>query len=210
MNFSDETLDQFTKALLSDRPVPGGGGAAALCGAIAVSLSGMVGSLTVGKKKYADVSQEVSALIAEAEALRCDFLRLIDEDARAFLPLSEAYRLPADTEAAKREKASVMEHALHGAAMTPLAIMEKCCAALDLTVAVAQKGARIALSDAGCAAALCRAALSCAALNVLVNTAAMSDRTATEAIDIRANDMLARYSRQADSVYEDVRAQLLG
>ena len=118
--------------LASKEPVPGGGGAAALVGAVGVALGHMVGALTVGKKKYADVQEDILALNARAEALRARLVELVEEDARAFEPLSRAYGLPASTEEEKARKAAVMAQALDTACAAPLALMEALCQAIDL------------------------------------------------------------------------------
>ena len=96
MKMIDKTVTVFTEELASPAPVPGGGGASALVGAIGVALGDMVGELTVGKKKYADVEEDVKALMVNAQELRRRFLELIDGDAEAFAPLAKAYGIPKD------------------------------------------------------------------------------------------------------------------
>ena len=146
----EKNVDKFLAELASSAPTPGGGGAAALCGALGIALGNMVGSLTLGKKKYADVQEDIAALNSRAEALRADFVALIDADAEAFAPLSKAYGIPKDDPA----RAEIMEAALKRAAEPPLEIMRRCAAALDVIADYAAKGSALAISDAGCAAAL--------------------------------------------------------
>ena len=105
MELTKQSCEDFLDVLASKEPVPGGGGAAALVGAVGVALGHMVGALTVGKKKYADVQEDILALNARAEALRARLVELVEEDARAFEPLSRAYGLPASTEEEKARKA---------------------------------------------------------------------------------------------------------
>lgn len=107
----------------------GGGGASALVGAIGTALGNMVGSLTLGKKKYADVQDDIIALKAKADALQAELLGLVQKDAEMFEPLSKAYGLPKETEEEKAEKARVMEAALKDACSVPVEIMEKICEA---------------------------------------------------------------------------------
>ena len=97
MDMLNNSLEQFSAKLASAAPTPGGGGAAALAGALAVALGNMVGSLTVGKKKYADVEDRIKELNAASEELRGKLLAQMDEDAKAFEPLSKAYGLPTAT-----------------------------------------------------------------------------------------------------------------
>ena len=105
MGFSTSTCTEFVEVLSSKAPVPGGGGASALVGAVGTALGNMVGSLTVGKKKYADVEDEMWELKKKCDQLQKDFLHLIERDAEVFEPLSKAYGMPRETEEEKAEKA---------------------------------------------------------------------------------------------------------
>ena len=200
----ERDVRDFLSALASKAPAPGGGGAAALCGALGAALGNMVGNLTVGKKKYAGVEEEIKALNERAEALRGDFLALIDADAEAFEPLSRAYGIPKDDPG----RAEVMEAALMKAAQPPLKIMRRCADALELIAEYAAKGSALAVSDAGCAAALSRAALEAAALNVFVNTRLMKNRAAAEALNEEAGGLLAQYVPRAQTTYEEIKRRL--
>ena len=159
MGFSTVPCNEFVEVLASKAPVPGGGGASALVGAIGTALGNMVGSLTVGKKKYAEVEEEMYALKAKSDQLQKDLLTLIERDAEVFEPLSKAYGMPRETDEEKAEKASVMEIVLKDACSVPMEIMEKCCEAIDVIVEFAAKGSTLAISDAGVGAAFCKAAL---------------------------------------------------
>ena len=200
----EKNVDRFLETLASSAPTPGGGGAAALCGALGIALGNMVGSLTLGKKKYADVQEDITALNSRAEALRADFVTLIDADAEAFAPLSRAYSIPKD--APGRDE--IMESALLRAAEPPLEIMRKCAEALDVIADYAAKGSALAVSDAGCAAALCGAALQAAALNVRINTKSMKNRAAAEEIDAETDELLQKYSTIAQEIYKRVYRRL--
>ena len=109
MGFSTVPCNEFVEVLGSKAPVPGGGGASALVGAVGTALGNMVGALTVGKKKYADVEEEMKELMAKATTLQDELLHLIERDAEVFEPLSKAYGMPRETEEEKAEKARVME-----------------------------------------------------------------------------------------------------
>lgn len=207
MSFSNKSCSEFIEALASKAPVPGGGGASALVGAIGLALGNMVGSLTLGKKKYADVQGDIIQLKARADALQNQFLDLMEQDAAVFEPLSRAYGLPKETEEQRVHKAEVMEAALKEACSVPLSIMERCCEAILIMQEFAAKGTMIAISDAGCGAACCRAALKSASLNVYINTKSMTDRTYAEDVNNKADAMLARYIPMCDSIVETVVAQ---
>ena len=96
-NFKSQTCEDFIEVLASKAAVPGGGGASALAGAIGIALGNMVGSLTVGKKTYADVEEEIIECKKQADEIAKEFLELMDKDAEAFEPLSKAYGLPKST-----------------------------------------------------------------------------------------------------------------
>lgn len=206
MSFTEKTLTVFTEELASKAPVPGGGGAAALTAAVGVSLADMVGELTVGKKTYADVEEEMRSCMEQAQELRRALLRQIDGDAEAFAPLAKAYGIPKEDP----ERDAVMEEALKTACAVPMDIMRKCCEAIDLTETFAAKGSKLAVSDAGCAAVSLKASLQAASLNVFINTKAMKDRAYAEELEAEAERMLAGYEEKADAVYRTVTERIRG
>ena len=208
MGFSTVQCNEFVEVLASKAPVPGGGGASALVGAVGTALGNMVVSLTVGKKKYADVEEEMWELKGKADVLQKELLTLIERDAEVFEPLSKAYGMPRATEEEKAEKARVMEIVLKDACSVPMEIMEKCCEALDLIVEFAAKGSALAISDAGVGAAFCKAALQGASLNVYINTKSMANREYAEELNQKADAMLAKYTKLADEVFESVLGRL--
>lgn len=208
MGFSTVPCNEFVEVLASKAPVPGGGGASALVGAIGTALGNMVGSLTVGKKKYADVEAEMYELKAKADALQKDLLHLIERDAEVFEPLSKAYGMPRATEEEKAEKARVMEIVLKDACSVPMEIMEKCCEAIDLIEVFAAKGSTLAISDAGVGAAFCKAALEGASLNVFINTKSMQNREYADELNRKADEMLSVYTKKADEIYQSVFGRL--
>ncbi len=207
VDFTKKSCTEFVEVLASKEPVPGGGGASALVGAIGMALGNMVGSLTLGKKKYADVQDDIIALKAKADALQNDLLALVAKDAEVFEPLSRAYGMPKETPEQQAEKDTVMEKALRECCDVPLKIMEKCCDAIDLHQEFAAKGTAIAISDVGCGVVCCKAALQAASLNVFINTKAMKDRAFAEATNEKANGLLAKYTKLADAIFADVAAR---
>lgn len=204
MSYIEKSCGEFTEILASKAPVPGGGGAAALAGAVGTALGNMVGSLTVGKKKYAEVEAHMHTLMEKAAGLRIELLELVDKDAEVFAPLAKAYGMPAETQEQKEEKQRVMEDCLKLACGVPLEIMEKCCEAIELHREFAAKGSRLAVSDAGVGAAICKAALMGASLNVYINTGLMKDRALAKELDERADMMTEKYSAAADEIFEGV------
>ena len=202
MDMTMESCRVFVKVLASDAPAPGGGGAAALVGAIGTALGNMVGSLTVGKKKYADVQDEIIALKAKCDALQTELLNQVEADEINFLPLAKAYGIPKDDP----NRAAVMEEATVIACSTPMKIMELCCEAIEAIDVFAAKGSRLAVSDAGCGAVCCKAALQAASLNVFINTKSLKNREVAAELNAKANAMLDKYCAMADEIFESVRA----
>ena len=202
MDMTMETCREFVKVLSSDAPAPGGGGAAALVGAIGTALGNMVGSLTVGKKKYADVQDEILALKARCDELQKKLLDQVEADEVNFLPLAKAYGIPKDDP--NRDK--VLEEATIIACSTPMRIMELCCEAIEAVSVFAAKGSRLAVSDAGCGAVCCKAALQAASLNVFINTKSLKNREVAEEMNAKANGMLDKYCAMADEIFASVRA----
>lgn len=160
-----------------------------------------MGHLTVGKKKYAEVEEDIKALMAEGDKLQQELLALIDRDAEVFEPLAKAYGMPMETEEEKAEKDKVMAEVLKDASEVPLEIMRKCCRAIDLAGEFAEKGSRLAVSDAGCSAILCKSALQASSLNVFINTGSMKDRELAEKLEEEADRLLLEYTVKADEVY---------
>ena len=202
MDMTNESCRNFVEVLASSAPTPGGGGAAALVGAVGTALGNMVGSLTVGKKKYADVEGEILELKAKCDRLQTELLDLVKKDAEGFEPLAKAYGIPKDDP----NRAEILEKATVEACKVPMEIMEKCCEALDYIKIFAEKGSRLAVSDAGCGAVCCKAALQAASLNVFINTKGLKDRSVAEELNRQANVMLNKYCALAEEIFADVRA----
>ena len=205
---ADLSIGEFMDVLSSKAPVPGGGGASAVAAAVGCSLGRMVASLTLGKKRYAEVEPRVREIAERLDALRNDLLALADDDATAFEPLSCAYGLPKDTDEERAHKAEVMEAALKAACEPPLAIMEKICEATGLLAELARVGSRIAVSDAGAGAILLSAAVRAASLNVYINARSMEDRGCAAALTARADELVSGACRVADATFEQVEGGL--
>ena len=202
MDMTLESCRKFVEVLASNAPAPGGGGAAALVGAIGTALGNMVGSLTVGKKKYAEVEEEIIALKAKCDALQTELLDQVLADDEGFVPLAKAYGIPKEDP----NRDAILEEATITACAVPMHIMELCCEALDYIKVFAEKGSRLAVSDAGCGAVCCKAALQAASLNVFINTKSLKNREVAEEMNAKANGMLTTYCALADEIFATVRA----
>ena len=204
-----KVIGAWTEDLASKAPVPGGGGASALGGAMGAALGQMVANLTIGKKRYKDVEEEIQLRLSGLEKLQKEFLVLADKDAEVFAPLSKAYGLPADTREQKEEKERIMEERLLAASLVPLEVMEKAVEVLDILEYLAEKGSRMAISDVGVGVQFARAALTGAVMNVYINTKSMKNRERAEELNAKANGLIEAGTRQADEIYEKVQRGLV-
>lgn len=198
-------LEQWINALGSREPTPGGGGASAALGAVAAALCEMVGNLTSGKARYREVQPDMDRIVPQAKALEQSFLSRAEADAEAFLPLSRLYALPKDAEG-REEK---LETALKNAALVPLRILEECEKVAGLCAELAEKGSRLAVSDAGVAAAACEAAAMGAALNVYVNTRLMKNKETAESLNAKAGEWEKTVAASCRETYRKVRNGLV-
>lgn len=204
----DLTVSAFLEELSSKKPTPGGGGAAALGGAQGVALGEMVINLTLGKKKYANVEEEMQRLLIKLEEIKKEFLRLADEDARVFAPLAAAYGLPSTTEEEKKHKEEVLETHLLAASLVPKAVMEQALEAIAVMDILAHKGSRLAVSDVGVGVSFLKSALLGAKMNVSINTKFMKQRETARQLDQEAKALAETGIRLSDEIYADVEAAL--
>jgi formiminotetrahydrofolate cyclodeaminase len=175
---------------------------------MAAGLVAMVGRLTIGKKKYAEVEAEMHALVAAAEKLRAALTAAVADDIAAFDRVMAAFKLPKDSAAEQAARAEAVERATHGAAAAPLRVARDAAGVLGLAALAAEKGNLNAISDAGSAAHLALASLRAAAMNVRVNAAAVKDRDAAKAW-VAEIDSLEQHAQQRwKEVDKGIRARL--
>ncbi|MBR0308137.1 MAG: cyclodeaminase/cyclohydrolase family protein [Mogibacterium sp.] len=198
MDMLEMKISEFLDKLKSKDAVPGGGGASALAAAIGSSLGTMVGSLTVGKKKYADVEEDIKALMAEMSELSDKLAACVNKDAELFEPLSKAYGIPKEDP----DRDTILEKCLKDAASAPFEIIELSCRAIELLEEFYAKGSSLMISDAVTGAVLVKGAMLGAAVNVRVNTRLMKDRAYAEELDRKVEAMIGEYSARADRVFE--------
>nr|WP_315104182.1 cyclodeaminase/cyclohydrolase family protein [uncultured Catonella sp.] len=196
----DLSLNEFSEKLFSKEAVPGGGGASALVGALAISLGAMAANLTLGKKKYEEYSSDLERIIKKADKLRIHLLKLIEEDGEAYNEVSKAYKIkPRDKE--------VLEKALVIAATPPLNMMKAIKEVIELLDELSDKTSVLVVSDVGTGAKLAGAALGSAYLNVVVNTGLMKDTVQAKELDGRALN-LSYYQKKSEEIYKKVLEKL--
>ena len=202
----DRTVDVFLTELASGAPTPGGGGASAVCGAIAAALGSMVGNLTSGKKKYAEYQEEIEVAIAKCGSLVKEFEALGKKDEEVFEPLAKAYSIPKDQEG----RDEILEGVLRDASTAPYEIVVKANETAKILERLAVIGSRLAISDVGVAAAACSTAARGAAMNVYINTKSMKDRAYAEDLNKKTDDLVAQTTEICDKVYSQVKTILIG
>ncbi len=189
------TVQEFLDALAAEQSTPGGGGAAALTGSQGAALVSMVIRFTLGRKKYADVQEEMAGYLEQSEALRRELLELVDRDAAAFDAVAACYSMPKETEEQKAARQAAMQQALKGAAEVPFITAQKCLEVIRLAEPVGAKGNANVVSDAAVAAHLAYAGLRSALINVHINLKFIKDQ-----------DFVAEWGEKAARLREDADA----
>jgi methenyltetrahydrofolate cyclohydrolase len=205
---SDQTMQNFLDELASSASTPGGGGAAALAGAMGAALVSMVCNLTIGKEKFAGVEADMQQLLAKAEALRARLTEMMAEDVKAFDMVMAAYRLPRGTDADKAARTDAIQEASKKATMVPLAAARACADVIELCGPAAEKGNPNVVSDAGVAVLCGQAGLKSAALNVLINLGAIRDQDFVSKHRAELDQILAEHDSLANEVYQLVKGKL--
>jgi glutamate formiminotransferase/formiminotetrahydrofolate cyclodeaminase len=203
-----ETLSGFMASVASSTPTPGGGSVVAHVAALAAALAQMVAGLTVGKKKYAAVEEDMRQLGVRAASLGSRLSQLVEADARAYGAVSAAYKMPKEPPEASAARQKAIERALMGAAEVPLETARLCAEVTEIAAAVAARGNTNAVSDAGVAALLADAACRGAAYNVRINVAALPDRAAGASLAAEAQRIANATTARAAQVVELVEREI--
>ena len=204
MSMLDNSCKNFISILASKAPVPGGGGAAAMGGAIGMALSNMVGNLTTGKKKYADVEPEILELLKRGEEIIEGLQNLVDKDAEVFEPLSKAYGLPKNTPEEIKFKEESIEDCSKLACSVPIEIMRKSFEGIKIHARMAKIGTMIAISDVGCGVVFLKSALIAASLNIVINLNTIKDTDFKDKMKEEMDSLIAEGSRMADETFDFV------
>ena len=209
---SDRIIDmpviQFLDDLASSKPAPGGGSVSALAGSLGAGLISMVCSLTVGKKKYADVQDDIQNLLGRSEKLRAELEGLIEEDIKVYTELNTTMKMPRETDEEKAARNAAMDTALKAATGVPLKIAEVCVSVMDLCPEAAEKGNSNAVSDVGVGILMAEAGLRSAALNVLINLGYLKDETFIQETRKKLDELLKGRPEMRDQIYDLVVSQL--
>lgn len=204
----DKSIQHFLDELASKAPTPGGGSAAAIIGAMGAGLVSMVCNLTLGKKGYERVEEDMQSTLKAAEHLRLRLSDMVRADVEAFDHVMGAYRLPKETEADKQARSDAIQAALKAATDVPLACARDCAELIQLSRVAAEKGNRNVVSDAGVAVLAAYAALKSAALNVYVNVGGIKDEAFAHERISELNAILTGADVSTEEIYQEVKSKL--
>lgn len=196
----DHNIQGFLDELASQSPTPGGGSVAALSAALGTALISMVCRLTMGKKGYEDVEENIAEILAETENVREEFVKLIDLDAEAFAAIMEAFKLPKETEEDKNIRLEAIQASTRKATQIPMRVIELSVKMLSLAQEAGEIGNKNVVSDIGVAGAMLNAAVDSAWYNVEINLSGINDKHFFEEISERGELLLD----EAEELYENV------
>ncbi len=208
MLLKEHTVTDFVDITASREPAPGGGSIAALSGALSSALTAMVSELTKGKKKYAKNQELVEKLCKDANAIREQFIDVMDRDTEAYNKLSLAFSLPKETDEEKKARSAEIQEGLVACIDTPMEMMElsaKACSLVEQSVGHTNSNCA---SDLGVAALTLNAAVNGAWLNVLINLGSLKNRKLLEEYYDRGNSILEKVNGAVTKIYQDIEAEL--
>ena len=204
MKLTNNTCEEFIDALASKKAVPGGGGVAALTGALGVALNTMVANFSIGKKKFKDIEKEHQEVIKEGLELKDELVNLINKDAENFLPLSKAYGMKADKDEEKKKKEKVLQNALKDACIGPVEMIENIYRSILLHERLLEKSSKIIISDIGVGVQCLKSSLYSAKLNVVINLNSIKDKEFKKQVEKRIGTKIEDGSRKADEIFKRV------
>jgi len=204
MRLTENTCEEFIDALASKKAIPGGGGVAALTGALGVALNTMVSNFSIGKKKFKDIEKEHQEIIKEGLELKNELVNLVNTDAENFLPLSKAYGMRTDTDEEKKKKERVIQNALKDACIGPVEMIENIYKSILLHERLLEKSSKIIISDIGVGVQCLKAALYSAKLNVVVNVNSIKDEAFKKEVEKRIGKKIEEGSKKADEIFKRV------
>ncbi|WP_373897658.1 cyclodeaminase/cyclohydrolase family protein [Haloimpatiens sp. FM7315] len=201
MKLVNKSCVDFTEELASKNPVPGGGSAAALTGALGAALSSMVCNLTIGKKKFIKYDKELNEILQEAKEIQEKLINMIDMDADNFLPLSKAYGMKKDTEEERKLKDETLEKALKKACEIPVDIVKNAYKAIKLHEKLVNNCSKLAISDVGVGVQCLKAAIISAELNIIINIKSIKDKEYVDKVKNETESLVIDGGEIADRVY---------
>lgn len=205
MKLQDLNIKDFMSKTSGSDPVPGGGSISALCGALASALAEMVTGLTIGRKKYVEVEDEMKAIAPKMAEAQAKFLQFIDDDADAYNIVFNAFKLPKDTDEEKASRSAAIQEATLKAALVPLEVAKTAVEIMDSIAIIAEKGNQNAITDA-CVAMMCaRTATFGALLNVRINLTSLKDTDKVAELSLQCDKLHAEANHKEELLLNSVK-----
>lgn len=198
--FAKQQIEAFVEDLNSTKPMPGGGSAAAICGAMAAALAGMSAHMTAGKKKYAAVEDRMQHIIAATKTLQGEMLAMAQEDADMYSLVLQAYKLPKTTEEEAQRRTEAVAEASRIAVTASLKVTNACVRIMKLAYITVTEGNQMMVTDGSASALLARACQQVAAYNVRINLGGVNDK----AIKAEAEKLLQTHLDEGRKLQEEV------
>ncbi|AOY74775.1 cyclodeaminase/cyclohydrolase family protein [Clostridium formicaceticum] len=186
---TDLTVKDFLQKTASNDPVPGGGSVAALSAATAAALTEMVANLTIGRKKYVEVEEEMKEVVKNVLQVRKELIQDIDRDSDAYNEVMAAFKLPKETEEEVRSRKAAIEEATKKAALVPLSVAQKAFVMMEAVEKVVTKGNQNAVTDGAVAAMMTRTAVLSALYNVKINLGSIQDTGFVEEVSLKVREI---------------------
>lgn len=203
-----KSLQSFIDEISSSSPTPGGGSVSAFCGLLGTSLGLMVCNLTIGKKKYENVQDEIQKIKNDLETFKEEFIQLYDKDSRAFDKVMEAFKLPKETDEEKSRRTNEIENATIEATEVPIEVIKLCLDTLPNLIRLSEIGNQNSLSDAGVAIQLMKSCAEGAMMNVLINTKSLNDRDRAMNLVLKAAQIITEIEKMSDDALSLIRKKL--
>lgn len=204
----NKSLHQFIEEISSSSPTPGGGSVSAFCGVLSSSLGLMVCNLTLGKKKYENVQEEILDIKNKLETFKEKFIELYDKDSQAFDKVMEAFKLPKETEEEKSKRTEAIEQATVSATEIPIEVIKTSLETLNYLARLGEIGNQNSLSDAGVAIQLIKTCAEGAMMNVLINTKSLNDRDRAMNLVLSAAQVLSEVEKKSDETLNIIKKKL--
>ena len=203
-----KTLKSYLEELSSNSPTPGGGNVAALSGSLACNLGIMVCNLTIGKKKYVNVEEEMKDIKAKLEELNDCFVELAAKDNYAFDQVMAAFKLPKETDEQKKLRSEKIEEATFAAAVVPSEVIETCGKVIPYLETISLKGNQNSVSDAGVGLSLLNTAAEGAFLNVIINCTSLSNKTIGQELMKKSEIIYEEVKNKSDESIANIKSKL--
>ncbi len=208
MPYTEGPIKKYLDDAASNLPAPGGGSVAAFVGALGASMSAMVANFTIGKKKYADVEEEIRGLLERVETQRKNLTALVDADVSAYGGVSKAYGMPKSNDEEKEARSAAIKEACREALAVPMDVARSCGKIAEAAERLVDIGNKNLITDVGVSALSADAACKAAALNVEINLSAIRNEDFSKEIRSELDPLLEKVESAAKSVMEKVKSAI--